>query len=96
MDLYGFYANNCPYPYDQTDELAKQMYAQQALASSVPFTPVPENNMAGGSWNSRGLTWGMQSPPHLVQFTGQTPFNNNKLGPVLHSKRKSLDLEPVM
>ncbi|KOB74022.1 Uncharacterized protein OBRU01_09659 [Operophtera brumata] len=94
MDVYGFYGADCSYPYNPSDELAKQMFEQQSLASSVPFSP--GNNMPmplGNPWNSRGLAWGMQSPPALVQFTGQAPFKDDK---IVHCKRKSLDVEPAI
>lgn len=94
MDVYGFYGADCSYPYNPSDELTNQMLAQQqSLASSVPFSPGNNLPMASGSpWNSRGLTWGMQSPPQLVQFTGQAPFKDDK---IVHCKRKSLDVEPA-
>lgn len=97
MNIYGYPG----IPYNQSDELAKQMFAHQALASSMPFSrgmsephamPAP----TGVPWNVQGLTWGMSSPPHLVQFTGQHPAMDQKIGPVIHCKRKSLDVEPVM
>lgn len=96
MDVYGY-----PYHYGQSEELAKQMLAQQALAAATPFPrevsephimPVPPTS----PWNSRGLSWGLASPPQVVQFTAQTPFKDSKIGPIVHCKRKSLDVEPVM
>ncbi|CAD0204446.1 unnamed protein product [Chrysodeixis includens] len=95
MDIYGY----AGYPYNQSDELAKQMFAQQALA--VPFNrgtqephvmPAP----SGSPWNVQGLPWGMSSPPQLVQFTGQHLALEQKISPVIHCKRKSLDVEPVI
>lgn len=97
MDIYGY----PPYQYNQSDDLAKQMFAQQALASSVPnpynrgtqephIMPVP----TGTPWNVQGIPWTTESPPNLVQFTAQTP--EPKISPVVHCKRKSLDIEPPM
>lgn len=95
MDIYGYPA----YPYNQSDELARQMFAQQAFAAQGPYRgiPVPHNMPAptGAPWNVQGLPWSMQSPPNLVQFTAQAPLET-KASPVLHCKRKSLDVEPVM
>lgn len=93
MNIYGF----PPYQYSQSDELAKQMFAQQALASSVPYnhgTQGPHTMPAptGAPWNVQSIPWSMQSPPNLVQFTAQTP--ETKVTPVVHCKRKSLDIEP--
>lgn len=97
MDIYGYPA----YQYNQSDELAKQMFAQQALASSLPYNrdnpgahvmPAP----SGAPWNVQGLPWGLSSPPQLVQFTAQPPQFEPKMTPVVHCKRKSLDVEPVM
>ncbi|KAF9417320.1 hypothetical protein HW555_005536 [Spodoptera exigua] len=97
MDIYGYPG----FSYSQSDELAKQMYAHQALASSIPFNralaephamPAP----TGTPWNVQGLPWGMPSPPQLVQFTGQPQIMEPKISPVIHCKRKSLDVEPVI
>ncbi|XP_026740293.1 uncharacterized protein LOC113502796 [Trichoplusia ni] len=94
MDIYGYPG----YPYNQSDELAKQMFAQQALA--VPFNrgiqephvmPAP----SGAPWNAQGVTWGLAAPPHLVHFTALHPEVEQKF-PQLHCKRKSLDVEPVI
>lgn len=94
MDIYGYPG----YPYNQSDELAKQMFAQQALA--VPYNrgiqephvmPAP----SGAPWNAQGVTWGLAAPPHLVHFTALHPEVEQKF-PQLHCKRKSLDVEPVM
>ncbi|CAF4884304.1 unnamed protein product [Pieris macdunnoughi] len=96
MDIYGYAA----YQYNQSDELATQMFAQQALASSVQYPdshraipgqdvhtmPVP----TGTPWNVQSLPWSLQSPPNLVHFTAQMDK------PLLHCKRKSTDLEPVI
>ncbi|XP_028172947.1 uncharacterized protein LOC135082308 [Ostrinia nubilalis] len=97
MDIYGYSA----YPYNQSDELAKQMFAQQALASSLPYNqqnPGPHVMPApsGAPWNVQGLPWGLSSPPHLVQFTAQPLPIEPKMSPVIHCKRKSLDVEPVI
>nr|XP_013189607.1 unnamed protein product [Amyelois transitella] len=109
MDVYGY----PPYQYTQSDELAKQMFAHQALSSSVAYNqemrsphvvpgpsvmPGPSTMPApsGAPWNMQGLPWGMQSPPTLVQFTGQNPQLESKIYPLVHSKRKSLDVEPVI
>ncbi|XP_023948625.2 uncharacterized protein LOC112053450 [Bicyclus anynana] len=93
MDIYGYPA----FPYNQSDELAKQMFAQQALASPGPYRGIPEaHNMpapTGAPWNVQNLPWSMQSPPNLVQFTAETPAEA-KVSPVIHCKRKSLDVEP--
>lgn len=96
MDVYGYTS----YPYNQSDEVANQMYAQRAMSSNLPFPrsiqgphsmPAPP----GTPWNIQGLPWGLQSPPQLVQFTAQPPEPD--INPVVHSKRKSLDVvEPVM
>ncbi|XP_045771251.1 uncharacterized protein LOC123871457 [Maniola jurtina] len=95
MDCYGYPA----FPYNQSDELAKQMFAQQALASRGPYRGIPgAHDMpapSGAPWNIHGLPWTMQSPPNLVQFTAQTP-TITKVTPIVHCKRKSLDLEPVI
>ncbi|XP_021182403.3 uncharacterized protein LOC110370772 [Helicoverpa armigera] len=97
MDIYGYPG----FPYNQSDEMAKQMFAHQALASSIPFNralaephamPAP----TGAPWNVQGLPWGMSSPPQLVQFTGQHLNSEQKISPVIHCKRKSLDVEPVI
>ncbi|KAJ8711346.1 hypothetical protein PYW07_008588 [Mythimna separata] len=91
MDIYGYPG----FPYNQSDELAKQMFAHQALASSMSephAMPAP----TGTPWNVQGLPWGMSSPPHLVQFTGQHAALEQKSSPVIHCKRKSLDVEPVV
>ncbi|XP_022127079.1 uncharacterized protein LOC111001447 [Pieris rapae] len=96
MDIYGYAA----YQYNQSDELATQMFAQQALASSVQYPdshrglpgqeahtmPVP----TGTPWNVQSLPWSLQSPPNLVHFTAQMEK------PLLHCKRKSTDSEPVI
>ncbi|CAG5044362.1 unnamed protein product [Parnassius apollo] len=96
MDVYKY----PPYQYGQSDELAKQMFAQQALSSGQPYNrtvqephamPVP----SGAPWNVHGVSWGMPSPPQLVQFTAQTSLEPKSTS-VLHCKRKSLDLEPVI
>ncbi|KAL4711864.1 hypothetical protein ACJJTC_006033 [Scirpophaga incertulas] len=96
MDIYGYPA----YQYNQSDELARQMFAQQALASSMPCNrgitephvmPAP----TGTPWNMQGISWGLQSPPNLVQFTAQS-FNDPKVTSVVHCKRKSFDIEPVI
>lgn len=97
MDIYGYPA----YQYNQSDELAKQLIAQQALASSAPYNrdiPGPHEMPApsGAPWNMQGLTWGLSSPPQLVQFTGQSQLIEPTITPVIHCKRKSLDVEPVM
>lgn len=93
MNIYGY----PHYQYSQSDELAKQMFAQQALASSVPYNhgtqephtmPIP----TGSPWNVQSIPWSMQSPPNLVQFTAQAP--EAKVTQVVHCKRKSLDIEP--
>lgn len=96
MDVYGYQS----FQYNQSDELAKQMFAQQALAS-VPFTggmsePPSMPAPSGAPWNSQGLPWGLPSPPQLVQFTAQPPPMELKVPPVIHCKRKSLDVEPAM
>lgn len=96
MDVYGYHS----YQYNQSDELARQMYTQQALATSLPFSrdierhPMPEPS--GAPWNAQGLPWGLSSPPQLVQFTAQTTTTDSLVSPVVHCKRKSLDVEPVM
>lgn len=88
------------YQYNQSEELAKQMFAQQALASSSTYNretsephlmPVP----TGTPWNVQSLPWSLHSPPNLVQFTAQT-HEQPKASPVLHCKRKSLDVEPTI
>ncbi|CAH2259668.1 jg24295 [Pararge aegeria aegeria] len=95
MDIYGYTA----FPYNQSDELSKQMFAQQALANPGPYREIPEgHNMpapTGTPWNVTSLPWSMQSPPNLVQFTAQTP-TEMKVSAVVHCKRKSLDVEPVI
>nr|BBB06882.1 hypothetical protein [Pieris brassicae] len=48
--------------------------------------PVP----TGTPWNVQSLPWSLQSPPNLVHFTAQMDK------PLLHCKRKSTDLEPVI
>lgn len=97
MDVYGY----PPYQYTQSDELTQQIFAHQALSSSAPYhremsgpsvMPAP----SGTPWNMHGMPWGMQSPPHLVHFTAQTPPLENKISPLVHCKRKSLDVEPAM
>ncbi|CAK1541587.1 unnamed protein product [Leptosia nina] len=99
MDIYGYPS----YQYNQSDELAKQMFAHQALASTmhypnpshgvpgvqvqeVPALPAP----TGTPWNVQNLPWSLQSPPNLVHFTAQTDK------PLIHCKRKSTDIEPVI
>ncbi|XP_026488840.1 uncharacterized protein LOC113395472 [Vanessa tameamea] len=96
MDIYGY----PPYQYNQPDELAKQMFAQQALASSAAYdreTPGPHLMPVptGTPWNVQSLPWSLHSPPNLVQFTAQTP-EDAKITPLVHCKRKSLDVEPVI
>ncbi|OWR54995.1 hypothetical protein KGM_206882 [Danaus plexippus plexippus] len=90
MDIYGYSS----YPYNQSDELAKQMFAQQALASSVRGMEQPHDMPApsGSPWNVQGIPWSMQSPPNLVHFTAQTP--DTKVTTIVHCKRKSLDVDP--
>lgn len=96
MDIYGYGA----YQYNESDDLAKQMFAQQALASSVQYSN-PQHGMPGQEvhtmpvptgtpWNVQSIPWSLQSPPNLVHFTAQMHK------PVLHCKRKSTELEPVM
>lgn len=97
MDIYGYPA----FQYSQSDELAKQLFAQQALASAEPYNrDIPEPHAmpapSGAPWNMQGLPWGLNSPPQLVQFTGQPSQIPPKISPVIHCKRKSLDVEPVM
>ncbi|CAG9791402.1 unnamed protein product [Diatraea saccharalis] len=97
MDIYGYHA----YPFNQSDELAKQMFAQQALASSLPYNRGAEPHTmpppTGTPWNMQGIAWGLQSPPQLVQFTAQPPVGEVKISPVIHCKRKSLDVvDPVI
>lgn len=89
--MYGLYTSAvCPYQQFETDE-------QQAMAPSVPFSPGMNNlPVAGSPWNSRGLTWGMQSPPQVVQFTGQLPVFKDENAPIMHCKRKSLDDIPAV
>ncbi|KAI5635492.1 hypothetical protein NE865_11761 [Phthorimaea operculella] len=94
MDVYGYPS----YQYNQADELTKQILAQQALATSVPYNrsmSEPHNMPApsGGPWNVQGMPWGMPSPPPVVQFSAPV---EPRLPPVVHSKRKSLDIEPVI
>ncbi|XP_059052539.1 uncharacterized protein LOC131847093 [Achroia grisella] len=98
MDVYGY----PPYQYSQSDDLNRQMFAEQSMVSnSMPYNrdissphvmPVP----SGIPWNVQGLPWGMQSPPHLMQFTAQTPPPGAEVTPVIHCKRKSLDVEPTV
>lgn len=102
MDVYGY----PPYPYNQSDELAKQTFAQQALASSIPYPNrgMPEPHVmpapTGAPWNVQGVPWGMTSSPELVQFTAAgrqgLVAREVRLSPMVHCKRKSLDVEPVM
>lgn len=97
MDVYGY----PPYQYNQSDDLAEQIFAHQALASSIPYhREMPEAHVmpepSGAPWNVQGIPWGMQSPPHVVQFTGHPPHIEPKLSPVAHCKRKSLDVEPAV
>ncbi|XP_068623412.1 uncharacterized protein Mst85C [Battus philenor] len=96
MDVYRY-----SYQYGQSDELVKQLFSQQTMSSGVPYhrpgqeahtMPAP----SGVPWNVQGIPWGMTSPPQLVQFTAQTPMLEPKVAPVLHCKRKSLDVEPVI
>lgn len=96
MDIYGYPS----YQYNQPDELSKQMFAQQALASTAHFPPTEPVSSAmemptSTSWNAQGLSWGMPSPPQVVQFTANS-FPDGKFNPVVHCKRKSLDFEPPM
>lgn len=97
MDIYG-YQNM--YQYNQSDEIAKQMLARQALPPQLSDQNVAEPHMlpapSGAPWNVQGLPWGMPSPPQLVQFTAQPPTIEQKYTPVVHCKRKSLDVEPVI
>ncbi|KAG7303471.1 hypothetical protein JYU34_011991 [Plutella xylostella] len=94
-----------PYQYNHSEDLGNQMYAHQALSS--PFSraeagpavmPVP----SGAPWNVQGLPWGgAGAAPGLVTFTGQAPAaplpgQCQALTPVVHTKRKSLDIEPVI
>ncbi|CAH2093819.1 unnamed protein product [Euphydryas editha] len=88
------------YQYNQSEELANQIFAQQALASSSSYNRgTPEPHLmpvpTGAPWNVQGLPWSMHSPPNVVQFTAQNP-EQSKAAPVLHCKRKSLDVEPVI
>lgn len=102
MDVYGYSA----YPYNQSDELAKQTFAQQTLGSTVPYNNrmLPEPHVmpvpTGAPWNLQGVSWGMPSPPGLVHFTaaGRQAFNaeEQRISPLIQCKRKSLDVEPVM
>ncbi|XP_045503509.1 uncharacterized protein LOC123700359 [Colias croceus] len=96
MDVYGYPM----YQYNQSDELAKQMYAHQALASTMQYPSTSNRAMnecaampppTGARWNIQGLTWSLQSPPNLVQFTAQTQVDSK---PIIHCKRKGTDLEP--
>ncbi|KAJ2942851.1 hypothetical protein O0L34_g15040 [Tuta absoluta] len=94
MDVYGYPS----YQYNQADELTKQILAQQALSTSVPYDrsmSEPHNMPApsGAPWNVQGMPWGMSSPPPVVQFSAPV---EPRLPPVVHSKRKSLDIEPVV
>lgn len=90
------------YQYNQSEEIAKQMLARQAqeLSSQLPDRGYSEPHTmpapSGAPWNVSGLSWGMPSPPQLVQFTAQPPAIEPKYSPVIHCKRKSLDVEPVM
>ncbi|XP_049879341.1 uncharacterized protein LOC126376169 [Pectinophora gossypiella] len=95
MDVYGYPS----YQYNQSDELTKQILAQQALASSVPYNrTIPEPHImpppSGAPWNVETVPWGMSSPPQIVQFSARP--DDGKLPPVIHCKRKSMDLEPVI
>lgn len=97
MDIYSY----PPYQYGQSDELAKQMFAQQALSSGLPYQRTgqePHTMPAPSSapWNVQGVPWGTNCPPQLVQFTAQTPLLQPQSTAVLHCKRRSLDVEPVM
>ncbi|CAH2052021.1 unnamed protein product, partial [Iphiclides podalirius] len=99
MDVYRY----PPYQYGQSDELAKQMLAQQALSTGtgLPYhrTGQEPHTMPAPSsapWNVQGVPWGMTSPPQLVQFTAQTSALESQPTPVLHCKRKSFDVEPVI
>ncbi|XP_038215235.1 uncharacterized protein LOC119834796 [Zerene cesonia] len=96
MDVYGYPM----YQYNQSDELAKQMFAHQALSSTMQYPSTSNRGMSesaalppptGAPWNIQGLTWSLQSPPNLVQFTAQTPVDSK---PIIHCKRKGTDLEP--
>lgn len=98
MDVYGYNA----YLYNRSDELAKQMYAQQALSTyNRPAEPHAMPEPSGAPWNAGQLSWGLPSPPQLVQFTGQ-PLEPQP-GPsylnyahCVQRKRKSLDVEPAV
>ncbi|VVC93058.1 unnamed protein product [Leptidea sinapis] len=97
MDVYGYRA----YQHNQSDELAKQMFVPQPInVMSFPNTAnrdIPEPHTmpapSGIPWNTQDLSWSMQSPPNLVQFTGEMPFEQK---PNFHCKRKSNDMEPVI
>ncbi|KAJ0173037.1 hypothetical protein K1T71_011213 [Dendrolimus kikuchii] len=98
MDVYGYQM----YQYNQSDDIAKQMLARQAqqLSSQLPDREFTEpHTMPAPSeapWNVRGLSWGMPSPPQLVQFTASPLAIEPKYSPVIHCKRKSLDVEPII
>ncbi|KAG6446879.1 uncharacterized protein LOC115441366 [Manduca sexta] len=89
MDVYGYSL----YQYNQSDELVKQMFNQPGY----PNLPEPHVMPApsGAPWNIQGLSWGMPSPPQLVQFTAESQELEPKL-PVVHCKRKSAEVEPVI
>ncbi|KAM3963864.1 uncharacterized protein ACR2FA_001898 [Aphomia sociella] len=97
MDVYGY----AQYQYSQSDDLSKQMFTEQAMGSTIPYNreisgphvmPAP----SGIPWNMQGMPWGLQSPPQLMQFTAQTESLEPKPTPVIHCKRKSLDVEPII
>ncbi|GBP64874.1 hypothetical protein EVAR_49806_1 [Eumeta japonica] len=97
MDIYDFQS----WQYNHSDELAKQMFAHQALGTPFPYRgtdggavmPVP----TGTPWNMQGIPWGMPSPqPSLVQFTAPHHQELPKVTSVLHSKRKPVDIEPAI
>lgn len=97
MDIYGYNA----YVYNRSDELAKQMYAQQALATyNRPAEPHAMPEPSGAPWNSGGVPWGFASPPQLVQFTGQSLESETQPGfsysTIAHCKRKFKDAQPAM
>ncbi|XP_072934489.1 uncharacterized protein [Epargyreus clarus] len=95
MDVYGYPS----YQYSQSDELAKQMIAQQALAPPYNNRPGQEPHFmpapSGAPWNYQRLPWGVPTQPSLVEFTAQQSLDM-KPTPVIHCKRKSLDVEPVI
>lgn len=102
MDVYGY----GPWQYTNSDDLSNQMFAQQALGSGIPYNRnVPEAHAmpapSGAPWNPQGIPWGMPGPqPHLMQFTAQTHHPPTTVSevpkPLLHCKRKPVDMEPVM